>query len=76
MNGCMIKDTERPHAKLTSIGVFLLALPLLAARGVGARRPVGIELHVQLTLTTRQLVVLGLLVPAQRVPLQAQHIRR
>lgn len=59
----------RVVGRATSIGRVLLALPLLATRGVGARRPVGVELHVQLPLPARQLIVLGLLLAAQRVPL-------
>lgn len=47
----------------------LFALPLLGAGRVGSRRPVRIELHVQLALASRQLIVLGLLLAAQRVPL-------
>jgi hypothetical protein len=59
----------RVVGRATSIGRVLLALPLLATSGVGARRPVGVELHVQLPLPARQLIVLGLLLAAQRVPL-------
>lgn len=53
----------------TSVLGVLFALPLLGAGRVGSRRPVRIELHVQLALAPRQLIVLGLLLAAQRVPL-------
>lgn len=53
----------------TSVLGVLFALPLLGAGRVGSRRPVRIELHVQLALASRQLIVLGLLLAAQRVPL-------
>lgn len=63
------------RATATSISGVLFALPLLATSGISARRPVGVKLHVQLALASRQLIVLGLLFPAQRVPLN-RHIKK
>lgn len=53
----------------TSIGCLLFSFPLLAPLRISPRRPIGIELHVQLPLSARQLVILGLLLAAERMPL-------
>lgn len=46
-------------------------LPLLALRVIVTGRPARVQLHVDLPLFAGQLIVLGLLVAAQRVPLFA-----
>lgn len=56
----------------TSIGCLLFSFPLLAPLRISPRRPIGIELHVQLALPPRQLVILGLLLAAERMPLNRQ----
>lgn len=38
----------------------LFALPLLSSVGICAGRPVRVQLHVQLSLPSRQLIILGL----------------
>lgn len=55
--------------RVTSIVRVLLALAFFASRCICARAPVRVHLHVQLTLASRQLIVLGLLFAAERVPL-------
>lgn len=60
----------------TSVGRVLFALPLLAASGVSAWRPVWIELHVQLPFAPRQLIVLGLFLAAQRMPLNRRELSK
>lgn len=53
----------------TSIGCLLFSFPLLAPLRISPRRPIGIELHVQLSFPPRQLVILGLLLASERMPL-------
>lgn len=54
----------------TSVVRILFAFPLLAAaRRIRARTPVGVHLHVQLALASRQFVVFGLFLATQSVPL-------
>lgn len=53
----------------TSIGCLLFSLPLLAPLRISPRRPIGIELHVELAFTAGQLVILGLLLAAECMPL-------
>ena len=51
---------------MTAINIFqFLSLGVVVPGG-----PAGVHLHVQLPLLPRRLVVLGLLLPRQRVPLQ------
>lgn len=57
----------------TSIGCLLFSFPLLAPLRISPRRPIGIELHVQLAFSARQLVILGLLLAAERMPLYREH---
>jgi len=54
---------------LTSVVGILLPLPFLAPRGICTRAPIGIHLHVQLSLPSRQLVILRLLFTPQGMPL-------
>lgn len=63
------RDARRRSKGSTSIGCLLFSFPLLAPLRISPRRPIGIELHVQLPLSARQLVILGLLLAAERVPL-------
>lgn len=58
----------------TSIGCLLFSLPLLAPLRISPRRPIGIELHVELAFTPGQLVILGLLLAAERMPLNRRNM--
>lgn len=58
----------------TSIGCLLFSLPLLAPLRISPRRPIGIELHVELAFTAGQLVILGLLLAAERMPLNRRNM--
>lgn len=60
----------------TSIGCLLFSLPLLASLRISPRRPIGIELHVQLAFPARQLVILGLLLASERMPLYRRNMER
>lgn len=49
------------HVGTSRITVCVLfALPLLSSVGICAGRPVRVQLHVQLSLPSRQLIILGL----------------
>ena len=60
---------------LSSLFLHPLAFLLLTLRVVVSRRPARVELHVQLALLPSQLVVLGLLLPAQAMPLERKQGR-
>lgn len=64
MNNIKMKEMGRIRVSGTSIIGLLLALPLLAAVGVCAGRPIRVELHVQLSLPPGQFIILGLFIPA------------
>lgn len=62
------------HVGTSRITVCVLfALPLLSSVGICAGRPVRVQLHVQLSLPSRQLIILGLFLSPQRVPLPREN---
>lgn len=64
-----MRNRQRSLQGSTSIGCLLFSFPLLAPLRISPRRPIGIELHVQLAFSPRQLVILGLFLAAERMPL-------
>lgn len=49
--------------------LFVISFPLLAAGLICAGRPVGIQLHMKLSLSASQFIILGLFIPPQSMPL-------